>query len=103
MTTTYSIKAETNHILRVAFGAPAGNDRIIQDAEAQLSALIQTGRLPGGKLLKINGPASMPVAMLLGHRLSHLYETLACFDPKLGRYVVVSSHGGEHQLGDLLK
>lgn len=99
---TYTLEIETNNILRVAFAEPAGNDIIIRDAEARITELIQSGEIAGGKLLKINGPASMPVAILLGHRLVHLYENIACYDPKLGGYVVVSTHGGQYRLGEVL-
>ncbi len=99
----YKIKIEADNVLKVGFGEPAANNKIICDAETQLDKLIQAGDLCGGKLLKVNGPASMPVAMLLGHKLVHLYETVACYDPKLGCYVVVSAHGGGQRLGDLVE
>lgn len=99
---SYTITVAPGNILKVSFGEPAGNDRIVRDADSELQKLIQSEQVKGGKLLKINGPASMPVAMLLGHRLAHLYEIIACFDPKLGKYVVVSSHGVDCTLGDLL-
>jgi CRISPR-associated protein Csx3 len=99
---SYTIELEDNNILRIEFGEPASNDQIIRDADVRINELLQSEKFHGGKLLKVNGPASMPVAMLLGHRLTHLYETVACFDPKLGCYVVVSCHGGQYGLGDLL-
>ncbi|PID64637.1 MAG: CRISPR-associated protein Csx3 [Gammaproteobacteria bacterium] len=98
----YRIDIDADNILKVGFGDPAANNQIIRDAGIRLDKLIQAGELGGGKLLKVNGPASMPVAMLLGHKLAHLYETVACYDPKLGCYVVVSAHGGGHRLGDSL-
>ncbi len=98
----YRIDIEPDNVLRVGFGESATNEQIICDAGARLDKLIQTGALGGGKLLKVNGPASMPVAMLLGHKLAHLYETVACYDPKLTHYVVVSTHGGEYSLGELV-
>jgi len=85
------------------FGEPASNDKIIRDAASRLDELIKSGKLSGGKMIKVNGPASVPVAMLLGHRLAHLYETVACYDPKLQCYVVVSCHGGAYGLGDLVE
>jgi len=99
----YKIAIKPGPILEIGFGEPASNDKIIKDAAIRLDELIKSGELSGGKMIKINGPASLPVAMLLGHRLAHLYETVACYDPKLGCYVVVSSHGGDYRLGDLVK
>ena len=36
------------------------------------------------------------------HGLGHLYETVAVFDPKLGKYVVSISHGAKYSVGDLI-
>ncbi len=44
----------------------------------------------------------MPLEMLLGHKLAHIYEIVVCYDPKLGCYVVVSVYGGEYNLVDLV-
>lgn len=67
--------------------------------------MTKTGELSGGGLLKVNGPASLPVAMVLEHKLSHLFEAIACFDPKLNKYVVVISHtpNPEFAVGNLLE
>ena len=73
-------------------GCQAANDQIVKDAVTRLDAMTKAGDLSGGGLLKINGPASLLVAMVLGHKLSHLFEAIACFDPKLNKYVVVVSH-----------
>ena len=89
---TYNITRDADGILRVDFGVPSANDQIVKDAVARLDAMTKTGELSGGGLLKINGPASLLVAMVLGHKLSHLFEAIACFDPKLEKYVVVVSH-----------
>ncbi|MCE2401158.1 CRISPR-associated protein Csx3 [Candidatus Poribacteria bacterium] len=78
-------------ILRVGFGTPSDNTQMVKDAAARLDAMQNAGELSGGGLLKINGPASLPVAMFLGHRLSQLYEAIACFDPKMNKYVIAIS------------
>lgn len=88
----YTITRDDSGVLRVGFGTPSGNDQIVKDAVARLDAMQNAGELSGGGLLKVNGPASLPVAMVLGHKLSHLFEAIACFDPKLNKYVVVISH-----------
>ena len=99
---TYNVNKDAGGILRVAFGSPGRNDQIVKDAVTRLDEMIEAGELSGGGLLKINGPASLPVAMVLGHKLSHLFEAIACFDPKLDKYVVVISHGPKWSVGDLL-
>lgn len=96
-TYTATFDADSN-TLKVSFGAPAQNDQIVRDAQEVLREL----DLKGGKIIKVNGPASLPVAMVLAHHLSHLYGTVACFDPKLAKYVVAVTHGADYSIGDLV-
>jgi CRISPR-associated protein Csx3 len=99
---TYNIIKEGD-ILRISFGTPAQNDQIVRDAFSRLKEMKDTGELPGGKIIKLNGPASLPVAVLIGHELAHLYETIAVYDPKIGKYVVSISHGPDYTPGDLIE
>ena len=100
---TYSIHLEENGaLLRIAFAEPADNPLIVRDAEARLQAMKKDGELSGGACIRVNGPASLPVAFILSHHLVHLYQTVAVYDPKLEQYIVVSSHGGAHCIGDLI-
>lgn len=89
--------------LKIGFGAPAQNDQIVKDAEARLNEMIAVGELRDGDLIRVNGPASLPVAMVLAHKLAHLYAAVACFDPKLAKYVVAVAHGGKYSVGDLIE
>jgi len=98
----YNIEIDADGIMRVGFGSPAQNDLIVREVVARLGEMVRTGELAGGKLIKINGPASLPVAVAIAHAVAHLYETVAVFDPKLGQYVVAVSHGNEHKVGDLI-
>lgn len=100
---TYNIIRDRD-VLRIGFGEPSSNDQIVKDAVARLDAMQKIGELSGGGLLKVNGPASLPVAMVLGHKLSHLFEAIACFDPKLNTYVVTISHGPnpDYAVGNLI-
>jgi len=97
----YKISLEGN-ILRIGFGEPAQNDEIVRDAVARLAEMTVAGELAGGPVIKINGPASLPVAIAIAHAVAHLYEVVGVFDPKLGKYVVAVSHGNEYQPGDLI-
>ena len=102
---SYKIETTTTDgvtTVTVGFGSPAQNDQIVRDAAQRLDELVAAGQLPGGGLVKITGPASLPVAMVLAHRLVHLYEALGVFDPKLNKFVVAVSHGGPHQVGNLI-
>jgi CRISPR-associated protein Csx3 len=98
---TYNI-ALNEGVLKIGFGEPAQNDQIVRDATARLGEMIKSKELSGGELIRINGPASLPVAMVLAHKLGHLYQAIACFDPKLGKYVVVIAHGAKYAVGDLV-
>ena len=64
--------------------------------------MIHSGQITGGEVIRINGPSSMPVAMVLAHGFGHLYQAVACYDPKLAKYVVVIAHGNKHRVGDLI-
>jgi CRISPR-associated protein Csx3 len=88
--------------LRIGFGTPAQNDQIVKDVEARLDEMIAAGDLVGGEVVKVNGPASLPVAMVLAHKLAHLFQAVACFDPKMSKYVVAIAHGDKHAVGDLI-
>ena len=85
-------------LLRVGFADPAQNDTICRDAQSRLNELA----LSGGPLVLINGPASLPVALVLGHGLSHLFGAVGVFDPKMAAYVVAVSHRPEMKVGDLI-
>jgi len=100
--TTYKIELEGD-VLQVSFGEPAQNDQIVRDAAARLDEMTAIGELQGGTLLKINGPASLPVACVLVHKVAHLYGAIGVFDPKLGgKYVIVITHNPAYKLGDLI-
>jgi len=96
-------KIEKNgDVLKVGFGTPAQNDEIVRGAVARLAEMTASGELAGGKIIKINGPASLPVAIAIAHAVAHLYEVVGVFDPKMAKYVVAVSHGGNVKPGDLI-
>ena len=87
--------------MKVAFGDPATNDVIVKDVHPTLDKMKAEGTL-GGPLLKITGPASLPVAFVIAHTVLHLYGAVAVFDPKLQKYVVSVSHNPDYTAGDLI-
>lgn len=99
--TTYTIEFQDG-VLKIGFADPAQNNRIVVDAATRLDELVKSGELAGGALLKISGPASLPVAFVIAHRVAHLYEAIAVYDPKLASYVVCISHSPSHKLGNLV-
>jgi len=100
---TYIITMQNENTIKVGFGIPAENNHIVKDAKMILDAMVKSGELVGGEIIRINGPATLPVAMVIAHALGHLYGAVACFDPKLGRYVVSIAHGETYKVGDLIE
>ncbi|MBD2124948.1 CRISPR-associated protein Csx3 [Microcoleus sp. ZQ-A2] len=99
--TTYNIELDGER-LNIGFAEPAQNDQIVRDAAARLDEMAESGELKGGQLLKINGPASLPVACVLAHKVAHLFGAVGVFDPKLGKYVISITHNPTYKLGDLI-
>lgn len=99
---TYKVIAATRLVagtpailLTLSFGAPAQNDAIVRDAVAEMENL----HLEGGALCLLNGPASLPVAIAIGHAVAHRFGAVGCFDPKMGGYVVAVSHDANRPVG----
>lgn len=99
--TTYNIELD-GELLNIGFANSAQNDQIVRDAAARLDEMAESGELKGGQLLKINGPASLPVAFVLAHKVAHLFGAVGVFDPKLGKYVISITHNPNYKLGDLI-
>lgn len=85
-------------LFKVGFGDPAQNDSIVRDADKALTAMQGIG----GRMALVNGPASLPAAVVVAHHLLHRYAVVGIFDPKMAGYVVAASHGGDYALGDLI-
>lgn len=86
------VAGQAGTLFRVGFGDPAQNDAIVREVEQRLAEL--KADAIGGTIALVNGPASLPVAVQLGHTLAHLFGSIAIFDPKMAGYVVSLSHGG---------
>jgi len=93
----YHIKLEGD-LLSIAFGEAATNAAIVSEAGEALTAV----NFLGGPLLRVNGPASLPVAFTIAHHVAHMYGAIAVFDPKLQGYVVAVSHNPDHKIGDVI-
>lgn len=84
-------------LFTIGFGSPSTNVEIVTSIESH-PALVGVG----GKLALVNGPASLPAAFVLAHKLLHVFSGVGIFDPKLNSYVVVSSHGPDYAVGALI-
>lgn len=91
-------RADGLTVLFIKFMDPADNDRVVP---AAIAALAELG-LEGGRGVLFNGRSSLPVSMALAHAVAHLYGFVACFDPKMGKYVVCISHTAGLRPGDVL-
>lgn len=88
--------------LNLKFGEAATNEQIVPFVEKKMKDMIENKEIPWGELIKIDGPASLPVAAVIAHKLAHLYSVIAVFDPKLQKFVVAISHSGDKKPGDLI-
>ena len=82
---------------------PATTDRLVQDAIAKVDHMLAQGNLPGGPLLKVNGPAPLPVCFALAHKLAPIYRAIAAFDPKVNSYIVVITQDAAYTCGELIQ
>lgn len=96
---TYNVSFDGS-VLKIGFGEAAQNDQIVKDAKAAAEAV--KAEIQGQPVLKISGPASLPVAMLLAHEFNHIVGSVACFDPKLNKFVICISHNPDYAIGDLI-
>ena len=88
--------------LLLKFGDPASNDLIVRDVDVKMRDLKST-TLTGGRLVLLNGAASLPVIAAVVHHVAHLFAVVAVYDPKLGGYVVAVSHDPDLVIGDILR
>ncbi|QHG20240.1 CRISPR-associated protein Csx3 [Nostoc sp. ATCC 53789] len=105
--TTYHIRLEGD-VLKVGFGKDANGDQLVRDAAARLDEMVALGELSGGKLLKIDGPASVAVSYVIAHKISQLYGAIAVFDPKIGRpgyktFITAVSQTPAYKIGELIE
>lgn len=96
------ISSEVDGVTTVAIGfGPDAADNTLA-VPAALEAVAGLG-LAGGRGVRFNGPASLPVAMALAHAVAHKFGFVACFDPKLSGYVVAISHDPAVRVGELIQ
>ncbi|MFH1291602.1 MAG: CRISPR-associated protein Csx3, partial [bacterium] len=87
-TVSVSLNSNAATLFRIGFADPATTDIVVRDAEERIKQIEAEDLELGGKVALTNGPAALPVAMVLSHHLAHRFETVACFDPKCGGYIV---------------
>lgn len=104
--------SSSEQILNVGFNpeAVATNVEIIPFVVKKLTELAESEPMRG-RLLKITGVCSIPVAYAIAHKVNHLYGAIAVFDPKVpvgggtdivGGYIVAITHDPRYKIGDVL-
>ncbi len=59
----YHIAVERDNLLRIGFGdTPAQNDVLVKEAAQIIGEMIEVGTIKGGELIKLKGPATLPIA-----------------------------------------
>ena len=86
-------------VVKVGFGDPATNQEIVVDAVSGFKAIAPQLH---GKVVAINGAASLIAAIAIAHEVAHITKAVAAFDPKLGGYVVAVSHDPNYKVGQLI-
>lgn len=56
-----------------------------------------------GSLIKITGACPVILGFALSHHVSHLFGTVAVFEPKLNNFVVCISHSPAFKVGDIIE
>ena len=92
----------TGNILKLAFGEPASNSKIVVDVVRRLDEMENEGEISGGGVILLNGPASLPAAVAIAHAVAHRFTAVGVFDPKLNGYVVYVTHDPAYELGSII-
>ncbi|NEP56089.1 MAG: hypothetical protein F6K31_03565 [Symploca sp. SIO2G7] len=71
-------------------------DCLVQEVQLLARQAINSGEIPGGNLLKIQGRIPVVACYTLCHEVAHLYRAVAVLDTRLASYVVVSSTAPEY-------
>lgn len=82
-------------LFTIGFGEPANNTDIVREVH-------EMPLMGCGILALISGPASLPVAFVLAHKLAHRYGAIGIFDPKMSGFVIAVSHNPDFKVGDLI-
>lgn len=104
--------SKSEQILNVGFNPQitATNAEVVPYVVKKLQELSDSEPMRG-RLLKVTGVCSIPVAYAIAHKVNHLYGAIAVFDPKVpvgggtdivGGYVVVITHDPKYKIGDVL-
>ena len=86
-------------VLNIGFGEPATNSEIVKEATEKSLSIKEELH---GKLVLLNGPASLPVAVAIAHQFGHVAAAIGVYDPKLAGYVIAVSHNPAYTVGQVI-
>lgn len=84
-------------MFKIKFGDSASNDKIVAEVAETVKKITE-----GGGVALVDGPASLPVAFVLCHKICHLFEAVAVKDPKMGGFIITISHTEKFKPGDII-
>ncbi|WP_030008027.1 hypothetical protein [Picosynechococcus sp. NKBG042902] len=99
MTTTNLLKLEEDVLTIQLSAASYRMNDVLVPALYQDLARLKQNELRGGKLLKVNGKHSLPMAYVLADGVAHLYGAIAIFEPEHQGYLVAISHDPDYPVG----
>ncbi len=88
-------------VIRIGFNpeVTATNEQLVVDATTAIRAVVEQVQ---GKVVVFNGPASLPVTMVLTHAVVHVAKAVGGYDPKLAAYVIAVSHDPAYVVGQVV-
>ena len=100
---SYLINVEADGTLKAEINKKisAKGDRLVKDAQKQITKLIESHQLPQGEVLRVSGRGSIAVSCFLSHELADFYQVIAAYHPTYG-YSVVKSNSADYAIGDRL-
>ena len=95
--------------ITLSFGDEATTgDKIVSEINKIMADLIASNQIPGGKIVKIDGPCTVAGAYVIATWLKPLYGAIAIADPKLrledgsNQYIVVVSRDPYYRVGSVI-
>jgi len=95
--------------ITLSFGDEAATgDKIVGEINKIMADLFAANQIPGGSIVKINGPCTVAGAHVIATWLKPLYSAIAVADPKLrledgtNQYIVVVSRDPYYRVGSVI-
>jgi len=88
----FTLERDTLKIsLKISLPQGLSQKDLIDMTNSEIDTLINSGKLYG-KDIKIFGRITTGMALVLGHKLAHVCNSVSIFDPKLNDYILCIRH-----------